>query len=108
MSPAEVSLPEPDRVTLFGVPLLWTLFRESTGYSAIEGLWGTSDLWPDRLRGNRGGEGRGGASLPFCNRATVQLPNPGLGLESWSRIEPGAVTGAVYCSLLQSPARQEL
>ena len=28
-----------------------TLSRESSGCSAIEGLWGTSDLWPDRLRG---------------------------------------------------------
>jgi hypothetical protein len=33
------------------VPLPPTLSNESTGYSAIEGLWGTSDLVPDRLRG---------------------------------------------------------
>ena len=55
------------------------------------------------------GEGAGEPSLPGCNRATVQLPNPGSGLESWSRIEPGAVTDAVCvpppCRLL---AEQEL
>jgi hypothetical protein len=86
-----------------------TLSRQSTRSSAIEGLWGTSDSWTDRLRGNCGGEGRGGGGhtpLQPRNRSTAETQ--GSGRESWSRIEPGAVTGAVICSLLQSPARQEL
>jgi len=46
-------------------------------------------------------------------RALLPARNPEPGMsgarpDSWSRIEPGAVTGAAYFSLLQSPARQEL
>jgi hypothetical protein len=86
------------------VSFLWTLFHESTGCSAIEGLWGTFDLWTDRLRGNGGGEGRGGATL--CNRATVQLPNLGIrGCEKegpYRAVGPSPVQSiAAYCSRLQ-------
>ncbi len=104
MSPPEAFPPELARVTLFRVFLPSTLFHETTGSSAIEGLWGTLVRGRTVCEGTAGGEGRGRAGPS----ATAQLPNPqGLGPESWSRIEPGAVTGAVYCSPLQSPARQE-
>ena len=39
-----------------------------------------------------------GAGYPLQPRNSQ---NPGSGSESWSRIEPGAVTGAAYCSRLQ-------
>jgi len=47
---------------------------------------------------------QGGSSLPLCNRATVQLPNPGFGAR---KLEPDRAGSRHRCSLLQSPARQE-
>jgi len=74
--PAPEFPPERIEMTLFRVPPSPTLFRQSTGYSAIEGLWGTLDRLTDRLRGNRGGEGGEGAGqarltpLQPCNSGT--------------------------------------
>jgi hypothetical protein len=60
------------QMTYTSVSLLWTLFRQSTGSSAFEGLWGTSDPWPDRLRGNCSGEGRWQGALYPSTTAQVR------------------------------------
>jgi hypothetical protein len=89
-------------MTLLRVPLSWTLFRQSTGCSAAEGLWGTSHRWPGRSRctpaRGGGGAGRTGAG-PLYPSATVQLPNPRVwGAKKRGRIGPW---GRHRCSLLQ-------
>jgi hypothetical protein len=67
-------------LTLIRVSLSPTLFRQSTGYSAIEGLWGTLDRLTDRLRGAAVVRADGGGAGPLYPSATLQLPNPqGLG-----------------------------
>ena len=100
MSPPEAFSPELARVTLFRVSLPSTLFHESTRSSAIEGLWGTLESWPDRLRGKPGSEGRGGRGLSTlqraqpCNSRTPRV----WGAKKRGRIGPW---GRHRCSLLQ-------
>jgi hypothetical protein len=94
------------------VPLFQTLSHESTGCSAIEGLWGTLDSWPDRLRGKTGGEGRGGVGGLYppaiaqpCNSET---PSSGREKEGpYRAVGPSPVQSiAVYCSRLQGRRRK--
>ena len=81
-------------MTLFRVPLSSTLSRENIGCSAIEGLWGTFDLWTDRLRGNGGGEEGGGGLYPS---ASAQPRTRIGGAKKRGRIGPW---GRHRCSLL--------
>ncbi len=100
MSPAEVFPPELVRVTLTRVTLSPTLFRQSTGCSARRGLWGTLGWWPDRLRGNGGGEGRGPAG-PLYPSATAQPCNSRLGQRGAKKRGRIGPWGRHRCSLLQ-------
>jgi hypothetical protein len=103
MSPVQALPPELARATHVRVSLLSTLSHESTGSSAIEGLWGTLDRWTDRLRGNPGSEGGGGGgrapSIPLQPRNSATLEPPGFGAaKKRGRIGPW---GRHRCSLLQ-------
>ena len=111
MSPSQEFPPELARLTLIRVNLSRTLFRQSTGSSAIEGLWGTSVFGRtlcEEAAAVRAGEGAGGprgAPIPPCDRATVQLQTADIErAKKRGRIGPW---GRHRCSLLQSPARQE-
>ncbi len=63
MSPVQGFSPELARVTLFRVFLSSTLSHESTGSSAIEGLWGTLVRGRTVCEGKPGSEGWGGEAF---------------------------------------------
>jgi hypothetical protein len=86
-----------------------TLFRGSSGCSAIEGLWGTLDLWTDRLRGNPGSE-EGERALPPEQQRNCATLNPEWGGEKegpYRAVGPSRLQSiSVYCSLLHGRRRK--
>ncbi len=93
-------LSDPIELTLLRVHPPRTLSHERSRYSAIEGLCGTSHRWTDRLRGNRGSEGRG-PGRPLSPRQPRNRATPEL--RQWGAKKRGRIGlwGRHRCSLLQ-------